>query len=84
MSSLPPAEGATWSLAWRWRWGSGFWWWGPRENLFHTMPGVHQFDEWGPAVFEALYESEFIKAVRVLYPNAPELVEYQVRTFWRN
>lgn len=57
---------------------------GPRENLFHTMPGVHQFDEWGPAVFEALYESEFTKAVRGLYPNAPELVEYQVRTFWRN
>ena len=57
---------------------------GPRENLFHTMPNVHQFDEWGPAVFAALYESAWVREMRGRHPEAPPLMEYQVRTIWRN
>ena len=57
---------------------------GPRENLFHTMPNVYQFDRWGPEVLDALYESAWARSVRGLYPEDPQLAEYQVRTFWRN
>ena len=31
---------------------------GPRENVFHTMPGVLHFWEWGPDVVSALSELE--------------------------
>ena len=57
---------------------------GPRENLFHTMPNVRQFDEWGPEVLKALDEGEWAKAMRGRRSNASQLIEYQVRTFWRN
>ena len=57
---------------------------GPRENLFHTMPNVYQFDEWGPAVLNGLYEGDWARAVRERHPEAPQLMEYQVRTVWRN
>ena len=29
---------------------------GPLENLFHALPGVEQYDRWGPEVLEALNE----------------------------
>ena len=57
---------------------------GPRENLFHTMPNVRQFDEWGPEVLDALYESEWTRTMRERFPDVPQLMEYQVRSFWRN
>ena len=57
---------------------------GPRENLFHTMPNVHQFDEWGPDVLNTLYESEWARAMRKRHGESPPLIELQVRTFWRN
>ena len=57
---------------------------GPRENLFHTMPNVYQFDEWGPAVLDTLYESDWARAVREGHRELPPLMEYQVRNFWRN
>ena len=27
---------------------------GPRENVFHTLPQVQQFNQWGPSVIKAL------------------------------
>ena len=57
---------------------------GPRENLFHTMPNVYQFDEWGPDVLNTLYESEWLRAMRQRHGESPPLMEYHVRTFWRN
>ena len=28
---------------------------GPRENVFHALPSVHQFDKWGPEVIDAVW-----------------------------
>ena len=57
---------------------------GPRENLFHTMPNVRQFDEWGPEVLELLDEGEWTRAMRKKFGGDPNLMEYQVRNFWGN
>lgn len=57
---------------------------GPRENLFHTMPNVRQFDEWGPEVLELLDEGEWTRAMRKKFGGDPNLMEYQVRNLWRN